>query len=420
MALSCLWLMNGCGSVTANSKQSSDNGQAQLSVGQSAINFGNVLVGSKDTVNLTLTNAGATGLTVSGIAVTGANFAVSGVTTPLTIATGQTVQVSVTFSPTAAGSATGSVSIASSDPAHPAFTVPLTGTASTEGLTITPSSASFGNVVLGAPSTQTFRLMNSGTGPLSITQISVTGKGFSTGTLRLPMALSAGQASNFNVEFAPAATGAVTGSVSVVSNAGSSPAKIALSGTGVAPIRTLSFNTTNVTFGNVNVGSSAFREVIVTNTGNVNTQISQITQSGTAFELSGVSTPVTINASQSLTIRVNFYPEAVAAMKGTMTVTSDANGSPATISVAGTGVQPTSHTVSLNWLASDATVSGYNVYRSTTDGSNYVKITASPVTTPSYVDSSVVRGTTYYYVTTAVDASGDESAYSNQASAAVP
>lgn len=32
----------------------------------------------------------------------------------------------------------------------------------------------------------------------------------------------------------------------------------------------------------------------------------------------------------------------------------------------------------------------------------------------------VQNGTTYYYVTTAVDASGNESTYSNQASAAIP
>jgi len=79
-----------------------------------------------------------------------------------------------------------------------------------------------------------------------------------------------------------------------------------------------------------------------------------------------------------------------------------------------------SHTVTLNWLASDSTVSGYNVYRSTTAGGNYVKITASPVTTANYVDRNVDNGTTYYYVTTAVDESGSESSYSNQASAVIP
>jgi fibronectin type 3 domain-containing protein len=38
----------------------------------------------------------------------------------------------------------------------------------------------------------------------------------------------------------------------------------------------------------------------------------------------------------------------------------------------------------------------------------------------NYTDSAVTNGTTYYYVTTAVDGSGNESAYSNQATAVIP
>jgi fibronectin type 3 domain-containing protein len=38
----------------------------------------------------------------------------------------------------------------------------------------------------------------------------------------------------------------------------------------------------------------------------------------------------------------------------------------------------------------------------------------------NYDDTSVQSGTTYYYVTTSVDSGGDESAYSNQATAAIP
>jgi fibronectin type 3 domain-containing protein len=38
----------------------------------------------------------------------------------------------------------------------------------------------------------------------------------------------------------------------------------------------------------------------------------------------------------------------------------------------------------------------------------------------SYTDPTVVNGTTYYYVTTAVDASGLESANSNEAVAVIP
>jgi hypothetical protein len=80
-----------------------------------------------------------------------------------------------------------------------------------------------------------------------------------------------------------------------------------------------------------------------------------------------------------------------------------------------------SHTVALSWIASTTTtVTGYNVYRSTTNGSGYVKITSSPVTLLAYTDSTVANGITYYYVTTAVDSGGLESSFSNQATAVIP
>ena len=65
----------------------------------------------------------------------------------------------------------------------------------------------------------------------------------------------------------------------------------------------------------------------------------------------------------------------------------------------------------MSWTASTSTVSGYNVYRRTTNGSGYVKINTSLVSGVTYTDSNVTSGTTYYYVTTAVDSSGNESSF---------
>jgi fibronectin type 3 domain-containing protein len=77
--------------------------------------------------------------------------------------------------------------------------------------------------------------------------------------------------------------------------------------------------------------------------------------------------------------------------------------------------------VLLNWTASPSTgVTGYNVYRSTVNGSGYVKINASPVTELNYIDATVVDGQTYYYVTTSVDDSGDESGYSEDIQMVIP
>jgi hypothetical protein len=78
------------------------------------------------------------------------------------------------------------------------------------------------------------------------------------------------------------------------------------------------------------------------------------------------------------------------------------------------------HSVALTWTASTSTVSGYNIYRSTVSGSGYAKLNSSLVASLSYSDTTVQSGTTYFYVATAVDSGGDESADSNQATAVIP
>jgi hypothetical protein len=69
--------------------------------------------------------------------------------------------------------------------------------------------------------------------------------------------------------------------------------------------------------------------------------------------------------------------------------------------------------VVLSWTASSGATS-YNVKRSTTGGGPYAGI-ASP-SAPSYTDTGLTNGTTYYYVISAVNSAG-ESANSTQASA---
>jgi fibronectin type 3 domain-containing protein len=72
--------------------------------------------------------------------------------------------------------------------------------------------------------------------------------------------------------------------------------------------------------------------------------------------------------------------------------------------------------VSLTWTAVDGATS-YNVYRSTSAGSQGTKVGASATT--QYVDDTVVNGSTYFYVVTADNAAG-EGAASAQTPAVTP
>ena len=70
-------------------------------------------------------------------------------------------------------------------------------------------------------------------------------------------------------------------------------------------------------------------------------------------------------------------------------------------------------------FAGRAKVISFSLYRSTISGSSY-GLLASALGTAAYNDQSVQSGTIYYYVVTAVDDQGRESALSNETRATVP
>ena len=112
----------------------------------------------------------------------------------------------------------------------------------------------------------------------------------------------------------------------------------------------------------------------------------------------------------------NIYGAGVCNVVVVQRVVNAALGGPC---LTGTSVIP--HSVSLNWTSSTSpNVQGYNIYSGTKSGGPYTTINSSIVTGTTYTDTNVQAGLTYYYVTTAVDTSNNQSTYSNEAQAIVP
>ena len=301
-----------------------------------SLNFGNVTVGSNQSLSGTVTNTGGANVTISQVAASGTGFSLSGVTTPVTLTAGQSTTFTVKFSPGSAGSASGSV-IITSTASNPTLTVPLSATGVAAGaLGSNPTSMNFGSVTVGSNQSLSETVTNTGGASVTISQVSASGTGFSLSGITTPVTLSSGQSATFTVKFAPGSAGSASGTVTVTSTASNSTLSVPLSGTGVA-VGTLGSSPTSLNFGSVTVGSNQSLSETVTNTGGASVTISQVAASGTGFSLSGITTPLTLTSGQGVTFTVKFAPTSAGSASGNVTVTSTASNPSLDVPLSGTG-----------------------------------------------------------------------------------
>jgi hypothetical protein len=180
---------------------------------------------------------------------------------------------------------------------------------------------------------------------LSITSIIVTGTnaGDFAQTNTCGSSVAAGGNCTISVTFTPTSAGTRTGAVTVTDNASGSPQTVSLSGTGTGSAAVVSFSPTGLAFGNQPVGTTtAAQTVTLSNIGNTTLSISSITVTGTnASDFAQTNTcGSTVAAGADCTISVKFTPSATGARTASLSVTDNANGSPQTLGLQGTGGVP--------------------------------------------------------------------------------
>jgi len=430
-ATMALWFTScGTGGSTALISAST----AGIFISPATVLFGDVSVGTASAAKtITLTSSGSGTLTISSITASG-DFAQTN-NCGTSVAAGENCTVSVIFTPAATGTRSGTLSI-SDDAAGSPDTVTLTGTGAVAAPAVTPSVTDDDPVVSLAPTSLTFAsqavgttsvnqaitLTNTGNASLSLTSISV--KGANAGdfaqTNTCGSSVAAGGKCTISVTFTPAASGSRSAALSIADNASGSPQTVSLTGTGTAPVASVS--PTSLTFSSQAVDTtSSAQTVTLTNSGNAALSITSLTFTGTnASDFAHTDTCGTsVAAGANCTIAVLFTPSASGARTAALSIADNATGSPQTVSLSGTG----SHDVILSWTASATTgVTGYYIYRGTTSGGeSSTPLNPTSLDGTRYTDESVTAGTKYYYVVKAVASNGVTlSAASNEASATVP
>lgn len=215
-------------------------------------------------------------------------------------------------------------------------------------------SFSYPATLAGASASQTFTVTNLGQTALTVSNLAVTGAGFSLGSSQSLSSIAAGASGTFTVNFSPTAGNPYTGAVTITSNdsQGNGKFKINLNGTGIAAMPTIQVTNSGgvvinpgqtVSYGQPTAGVAVSQTFHIINNGNVALAITNPTSmvSGSGYSLSQ-SPPSSIAASGGTgSFSVSFVASAGGTYPGQVSIQSNTSPSPYTFpltaTIVGTG-----------------------------------------------------------------------------------
>lgn len=328
-----------------------------------SISFGETVISSLSSRQITLSNTGKNAFTVNLISISGTYMSdFSQTNNCSTILSNGSCNVSVTFHPTSAGTKKATLVISSDDPATPSITLPLDGTGIIQQYALTISKTGTGNgTVTSSPS--------------GITCGADCTQNYDDGTV---VVLSAAPDTNSSFTgWSGACTGTDTCHVTM-----SAIKNVTAAFTHNNP--DIAVSPISYDFGNVKVSAtSPSATFTITNSGKANLIVSSVTISGTnAGEFSQTNNCSTVSVGSQCTINANFKPTLEGAKSATVSISSnDPDTGTINISLTGTGISATPPTVLSN---------------NPVNGATGVLLTASITATFSKaMDSSTINSSTF-------------------------
>ena len=296
-----------------------------------AFSFGSQAVDVKSAPLVeTITNNQTVALNISGISASG-DFTQTNTCTSA-VAPGGSCTIDVYFTPSTTGLRTGTLTITDDASSSPQ-SVALSGTGSASAISISPTLLTFGNQVVNTVSAGQ-KVTVSNTGFVNITVNSVQSSGGFTETDNCSgVTLTPGQNCTITASFAPVATGALTGTITINDTTSGAPHLVNMTGTGQVPV---TFSA-NISFPATKVGSSSLPETMsLTNNGTQTLNFTYAT-SGDFSAVGSNTSPCTgtLAARAKCNFSVTFTPTFNGQIKGALTITF--NGSVAEGGLTGTG-----------------------------------------------------------------------------------
>jgi hypothetical protein len=218
--------------------------------------------------------------------------------------------------------------------------------APTPDATIAPGAVVFPSVTVGtASAAKAVAVTNTGTANLTISSVTATGLNaadFAVDALACSVPVAPNGSCTVMVTMTPSAEGPRTAALSIVDDAIGSPHSVGLSGTGVAvPAPSIEVTPATLHFSSGAIGVAASPQTVtVRNAGQADLVVGSmdVLPAGSDFSVVGGSCaplPVTVTPGTTCTIDIAFAPSAIGDRSATLSVGSNAAGTPHTVALTG-------------------------------------------------------------------------------------
>ncbi len=208
--------------------------QAGLAPSPTSLAWGDMAVGSSESLTVGVTNTSTATETFTGVTAPTGPFSASELpAVGSTIAPGVSETISVTYAPTAAEDDSSSIVLTTD---QGAVTIPLTGTGiqAVPQVTISPMSVPFGDVAVGQTVTRTVTVANTGNVNLTVTKAAPPAAPFgAVNPIPENQQLAPGESYTISVTFAPTALTTYSDVYEISTDTGQGAMSIAMTGTGV-------------------------------------------------------------------------------------------------------------------------------------------------------------------------------------------
>lgn len=321
----------------------------RLTATPNPVAFGSVALGAAKLVALDVGNAGSATLQITSVTPVGLPFARQGGTCgnllPIVVAPGHSCSLVYRYAPIALGPHQGVVTLQSNDPDGP-HGVTLQGTGSAPSLGISPATLGFTTTLVGEQSASGLvTLSNPGAGTVQIAAISTPAAPFlgaaGGSCLAPPFTLAPGQSCLLSFRYAPTMVGASATSITITSNASSSPDYIELVGQADGPGLAVSPNP--LAFGPVAAGSFVDLPLFFQSVGVATTTISSITGVTQPFTLQGSDCgplPIALPPDGGCSLTIRYAPTAPDIDAAVITIVTDGAPAPIPVTLTGEGTAP--------------------------------------------------------------------------------